>query len=291
MSRLLRRLFNSIPLVGELRTVRRLLNRSEQHRRLMQAAAVTQALASIKASDERYRDARRLLVHGAQYFSQNYEDGMIAEIFRRIGTDTKTFVEIGVGDGGENNTMALLASGWNGWWIDGDQASCDAVLARFASYPAPASRLTLKQSLVTPDGIGELFKELGIPVEVDLFSLDIDLDTFHIWEALRNFRPRVVVVEYNSALPPSLNWVHPYQPGKFWDASQAFGASLKAFEILGTQHGYRLVGCDIIGVNAFFVREDLVGDKFADPFTAENHYEPPRYGLVFRWAHPSVFFG
>ena len=38
-----------------------------------------------------------------------------------------------------------------------------------------------------------------------------------------------------------------------------------------------MVGCNYTGVTAFFVRDDLVGDHFAAPFTAENHYEPPRY--------------
>jgi hypothetical protein len=53
--------------------------------------------------------------------------------------------------------------------------------------------------------------------------------------------------------------------------------------------GYALVGCNFTGVNAFFVREDLCGDRFAQPFTAENHYEPTRYGLAFRSAHPPGF--
>jgi len=50
-------------------------------------------------------------------------------------------------------------------------------------------------------------------------------------------------------------------------------------ELLGRERGYSLVGCDFCGVNAFFVRDDLLGDKFEAPFTAENHYEPPRFAL------------
>ena len=72
--------------------------------------------------------------------------------------------------------------------------------------------------------------------------------------------------------------------------TQEFGASLKAFEVLGSRLGYSLVGCDITGINAFFVRNDLVKDLFAGPFTAENHYEPPRYGLCYRFGHKSKFF-
>ena len=76
-----------------------------------------------------------------------------------------------------------------------------------------------------------------------------------------------------------------------WDGTQAFGASLKAYEMLGRRYGYSLVGCDLTGINAFFVRDDLIGNHFAAPFTAENHYEPPRYGMSCRWAHPSAFYG
>ncbi|MEI6338239.1 MAG: hypothetical protein WCQ57_06595, partial [Verrucomicrobiota bacterium] len=240
------------------------------------------------ASDERYRDPKRLMVHGAQYWSQNYEDGMIAEIFRRVGVTSRTFLEIGVGDGSENNTTALLSAGWSGWWIDGDSKSCESISDKLRTTPALASRLQIRQALVSRENIPGILAELKVPTEVDLFSLDIDLNTYHIWAALRDFRPRVVVVEYNAGIPPGQAWIHPYEPDKIWDYSQDQGASLKAYELLGRDFGYSLVGCDISGMNAFFVRNDLLADHFAGPFTSENHYEPPRYGLYYRWGHRSL---
>jgi hypothetical protein len=259
--------------------------------RLGECANIIQAIEAIKASDARYRDPKRLLVYGAQYWSQHYEDGMIAEIFRRIKPVTQTFVEIGVENGSETNTTALLSQGWRGWWFEGNPRSCESIRSQLKSMPSLASRLSLCESFVSPSNIQMLFQEQGVPAEVDLFSLDIDLDTYHIWAALRDFRPRVIVVEYNGGLPPSQNWVHPYKPERMWDGSQAFGASLKAYELLGKQFCYSLVACDLLGVNAFFVRDDLIGDNFLGPFTAENHYEPLRYGLAYRWGHPSCLFG
>ena len=50
------------------------------------------------------------------------------------------------------------------------------------------------------------------------------------------------------------------------------GASLEALTRLGAQIGYSLVGTNVIGFNAFFVRNDLVAEKFQRPFSAENHY-------------------
>jgi hypothetical protein len=67
------------------------------------------------------------------------------------------------------------------------------------------------------------------------------------------------------------------------------GANLKAYERLGAELGYALVGCELSGINAFFVRRDLLGDKFAEPFTAENHFEPSRYFLLRRDGHPRCY--
>jgi len=69
----------------------------------------------------------------------------------------------------------------------------------------------------------------------------------------------------------------PYQPTMHWDGTNYFGASLEALVKLGQAKGYRVVGCNFSGTNAFFVRDDLCGEYFVTPATAEEHYEPPRY--------------
>jgi hypothetical protein len=290
MKEWLRSFYHKLPLVRDVQAIKTDQLRRIFHDRLMESAAVIQTMEALKAGNERYRDPRRLLAHGAQYWSQNYEDGMIGEIFRRVGITSKTFLEIGVGNGTENNTTLLLSAGWKGWWIEADPACCDSIAAQLQKMPEAARRLEVKQAFISPENINGLLAELAVPQEVDLFSLDIDLNTYHIWAALKNFRPRVVVVEYNAAFPPDQVWIYPLQADGKWDYSQAFGASLKAFELLGSRFGYSLVGCDLTGINAFFVRNDLVQDLFSGPFTSENHYEPPRYYLWYRFAHPGKFF-
>ncbi|MFC2140648.1 hypothetical protein ACFLQ1_02885, partial [Candidatus Auribacterota bacterium] len=59
-----------------------------------------------------------------------------------------------------------------------------------------------------------------------------------------------------------------------------YNASLKSLELLGNENGYNLVGCNFTGTNAFFIRKDLVGNLFLEPFAAETHYEPARYYLI-----------
>jgi len=226
----------------------------------------------------RYDDPKRLGRSEYSVFSQFGEDGILAEIFRRIGGSAGGFVEIGAGDGVENNTAYLLTKGWSGLWVEGNPRGVQKIRSRFDALLRPGT-LRIKESFVTAENVGPLLRSESVPEEFDLLSLDVDYNTYWIWKALGSFRPRVVVVEYNAAFPPADSWIVRYDAAAAWDGSSHQGASLRALFELGELRGYKLVGCCFAGSNAFFVREDLVADKFAAPFTPENHYEPPRYFL------------
>ncbi len=230
----------------------------------------------------RFTDPLRLLRYQSRTCSQHGEDGMIREIFRRIGTTNRVFAEVGVGDGTENNTAFLLSTGWTGYWIDGDDLFVDTVKDRPDLSDGCLKWLV---SFVTRENVAGLFKQMGVPIEIDFMSLDIDQNTYYLWDGLRQYRPRVVVVEYNSVLPADVDWKVRYESSRTWNGTQNFGASLKAFEKLARELGYSLVGCDFHGLNAFFVRDDLAASKFAEPFTSENHYEPPRLFMNHRPYH------
>lgn len=240
------------------------------------------------AAHPRYSDPKKLNRHEAQVFSQGGEDGIVSEIFRRIGTTNRVFVEIGIGDTLENNTIYPLALGWSGFWIDGGESPARMARRHF-SGPIREGRLKFSQALVTADNAPDLLREMGVPAEFDLLSLDIDRNTYWVWAALRAFKPRAVVMEYNPLWPAEADWKVRYDAGLSWNGTAYFGASLKAMELLGRELGYALVGCSLSGVNAFFVRVDLLGDKFCAPFSAENHYEPSRYYLLHRPGHPRCF--
>ena len=233
----------------------------------------------------RYADPKRLLRYGCKVYSQHDEDGIIQEIFRRIGTSTRTFVEFGVETGVECNTAKLLIEGWRGLWIEANAQSCKAIRSIFETF-IKDQRLMLRESLVTAENINTLIADCGMRDEVDLISIDIDFNDYWVWKAIEIVRPRVVVIEYNAGLAPPLSVTVPYQPNRGGDGTNFFGASLEALVRLGRQKGYRVVGCNISGSNAFFVRDDLCAAHFLDPATAEEHYEPPRHFFSLLLAGP-----
>lgn len=216
--------------------------------------------------------------HNAHMFSQTYEDAAIAEIFSRIGTTSRTFIEIGTGDGSENTTRLLLLLGWKGLWIEGDGAQCE-IANRDFRREISTGQLQIINATATPDAIQRLIDSAGLGPDVDLLSVDIDMHTSHLFRAVRT-PSRVACVEYNAHVPPTIDYEVPYRPGDVWDGSNWFGASLKTLEIIGAAKGMSLVGCDLMGVNAYFVDRSLVGDLFPKPFSAEYHFQPARYQLV-----------
>jgi len=238
-------------------------------------------------AEPKYQDPRRLSGHQFRVYSQNGEDGIFEEIFRRIGTTNQFFAEFGV-QSCENNSLYLLVKGWRGIWLEGDESQVALIQTEMAKQ-IQAGQLAVKRAFITAENIEALFRELQVPAELDLLSIDIDGNDYWIWKALGAFRPRVLVIEYNPIFPPHVRWVMKYNPTHNWQQDSYQGASLKSLELLGAAKGYKLVGCDLTGTNAFFVRDDLVSDHFASPFTAENHHEPARYYLQTRLGHPRAW--
>ncbi|MGB6414921.1 MAG: hypothetical protein WBD57_14945 [Candidatus Cybelea sp.] len=210
-------------------------------------------------------------------YSQQGEDGILREIFLRVGPGDRYFVEFGVEDGAQCNT-ALLAGryGWSGLYIEADDAHVVRLRDRWAKRP----NITVDHSFITTDNIAAIFARNQVPRDFDLLSIDVDGNDYWLWKALGDYGPRVPVIEYNSAYPPPRCWIMAYNAGHTWDGTTHFGASLSALARLGSQRGYVLLATDSRGVNAFFLRRDLLQQSGLLAATPEESYHPPRYGML-----------
>jgi len=289
MRNLARSFYHKLPIIRELQHIKKEL-REHNRRGATELNAHLDSYASSLLQQERYQNPKNLNRYERQVFSQGGEDGIVTEIYRRIGCESKVLVEIGCANGLENCTTFLLYQnqGWSGYWIDGDEALIRKALHTFRK-PIAEGRLKARQAFVTAENIASILQEWGVPDEIDLFSLDIDRNTYYIWDALPHLHPRVAVIEYNSTIPPSVDWKVAYHADRVMNGTTYFGASLKAVELLGRKLGYSLVGCSLNGKNAFFVRDDLCEDKFEKPFTSEQHFQPPRWFLDHRLVFPPCF--
>jgi len=201
--------------------------------------------------------------------SQNGEDGITLEIFNRIGTTNKYYVEFGTENGNECNTRILREKfGWRGLLMDGSYEN---------------KKINLNKEFITAENIEKLFEKYKVPKKFDLLSIDIDSNDYYVWESIKNYSPRVVIIEYNSKISPKKSESIIYNPKQTWDGTDYFGASLLALTKLGERKGYKLVCCDNVGCNAFFIRNDVLNFKI-QPYS--RIYKKPKYGNLIRRGHP-----
>ncbi|HBZ61437.1 MAG TPA: hypothetical protein DEO42_01330, partial [Acidimicrobium sp.] len=167
-------------------------------------------------------------------------------------------------DGIENNSLVLLALGWRAVWVGNEDLGFEVRdFAKSISYT---------KSWVTKDNIFATVKQDCRDIDsdfsmVDILMVDLDGNDFYVTEALLDggMKPSVLVLEYNSYLPPPIDWKMEYNPENIWvPPSLNYGASLQAYVNLLSRRGYFLVACNAqTGNNAFFVKNELAG-KFGD---------------------------
>jgi hypothetical protein len=188
--------------------------------------------------------------------SQNEEDGLLLEVFRRIGVTDRRFVEIGCGVNGGNSGFLARECGWGGLMIDGRSGAIDKVSILYASEDVVA-----ECHLMSRENINSILEKAGFTGEIDLLSIDVDGNDFWLWDALTICRPRVVIIEYNYLLGPTAAVTIPYAADFRLPeaATRAYrGASIEAMVRLGKRLGYRLITSERI--NAVFLRDDVPSD-------------------------------
>ena len=209
-------------------------------------------------------------------FSQNGEDGILRYIFSQIGYSTRFFVEIGFEVTECNSLRLMVKERVDGLFIDGVERS----VKKFnkAAKKSHFSNVKAINKFLDVDNLKDtLLYEGHIPTEIDLLSIDVDGNDYWFWEKINFITPRLVIVEYNASLGPDVSLAVPYDPlferHKKHDSGFYCSASLTAFNKLAIQKGYSLIGCDSAGVNAFFMRNDCLTDKFP-VLTPAEAYRP-----------------
>ena len=209
-------------------------------------------------------------------FSQWGEDGIIQYILSRIGPVSETFIEFGVEDFSESNCRFLMMKDfWAGFVIDGSQRNVDSIRRQSFYW---MHDIHAECAFITRENVAELLARSGFDRSCGILSIDVDGIDYHLYEALGDWRPALLIVEYNAMFGPRATVSVPYDPafvrhqkhhsGLYW------GASLGAFQHLAAARGYSLVGVNSPSTNAFFVRDDLLWSPGAARSVEDVHRYP-----------------
>jgi hypothetical protein len=189
--------------------------------------------------------------------SQFGEDGIVEEILNRIGIGNAFCVEFGAWDGKHlSNTWQLWhEKGWGAVLIEGEPDRAAQLAKSLASFPKVTSYRAFV-GLTGESALDSILQKVGAPQVVDVLSIDIDGNDYHVFESLKAHSARVVLVEFNPTIPPHIELVAP--PGNY------FGSSALSLYKLAKRKGYSLAACT--DTNLVLVRDgdfDKLG--FAEP--------------------------
>jgi len=212
-------------------------------------------------------------------FSQWGEDGIIQKLISSIPIVHKTFIEFGVESFSEANCRYLMMNNnWSGFVMDGSAQNINALRNSDVYWKYD---LRAVEAFVTRDNINALLARSGFDPDLGILSIDIDGVDYWVLEAISDsYRPRIIIAEYNAVFGCTRAITVPYDPA--FNRTNAhysnlyFGASLPALTSLANKRGYELVGTNSAGVNAFFVRRDLINPSLR-AITAEEGYTASRF--------------
>lgn len=220
-------------------------------------------------------------------FSQLDEVGILNSILSHLPPSTpKRFIEFGVGDGTENNSLDFILNGWGVWWFGNEELALQV--------PNNLERLKYTKDWITLPKLNEVTPQLK-KFYPGIISMDLDGNDYHFTKHLleSGIRPAIWVQEYNANFGPILEWVMPYNEKHSWDLSTYWGASLNSFVMLFESHDYSLVTCNLTGVNAFFVRSDLLPSLPDYGKSTQELYRPyrPWFLKSRQKVSPKILFG
>lgn len=202
------------------------------------------------------------LVHKSNTYSQNGEDGIIAAIFRKIGTSTKICCEFGAWDGIHlSNCRSLILAGWSALMIEGDRGRFKDLVSNYTDNPSVIC--VNKFVSASSDSLGSILKSNNMG-DLDLLSIDIDGLDYEIFEML-DVRPRVICIEVNAGHNPTSETRLDRTV-----AEKGVGQSLQVFNSIADMKGYDFV---CYSANAFFVRRDVAREYSLPVLSSEIAYQ------------------
>ena len=182
--------------------------------------------------------------------SQYGEDGIIEKVLETVGVNDKWCVEFGSWDGKAcSNTFNLISEkGYSAVLIEGNRKRYKDLLKTFAGN----DKVIMINAFVgfnRENGLDTILRKTAIPAEFDLLSIDIDGNDYHVWKAIKDYKPKVVLIEFNPTIPNTVEFIQPPDP------RLRQGSSLLSITKLANSKGYELV-C-VTKTNAIYVNADF----------------------------------
>lgn len=197
---------------------------------------------------------RNILNSRKKVYSLEGEEGILEFLLNKIPNKDKWIVEFGACDGiaFSNSLYFINDLGYSAILIEPDPEQYLQLEENMSKYPNVHS---LKQFI---NKEGELSFDntitrlnTAIPQNFDLLIIDVDNNDYHLWDSIKKYSPKIVMIEINNTQLPTFEKIAEYNSEFIFGKH---GSSIKSMTELAAKKGYKLIAN--ISCNAIYIKEE-----------------------------------
>ena len=158
-----------------------------------------------------------------------------------------------------NNFIVEIGSSNNSYYLNDELNRfqgilVDGSLEKIMSYKSKFPFLPVCK-YITSQNVCDILKEHNVPKDFYMLNLDIDgPDFFVLMAILKEYRPKIIVSEYNEKIPYPVKYAIKNDPNYKWGWNHNYGYSAAAVEDILTNFNYSID--NLIVNNIFLIRND-----------------------------------
>ena len=139
----------------------------------------------------------------------------------------------------------MMHNNWSGFVIDSSEKMIEMLKRAYFYWKYNLKSIN---AFIYKENINNLLSKSVFDFDLGLLSIDIDGNDYYILEAINQYKPRILVVEYNSLFGSKRNisipYTHNFNRTKANNSNLYFGASLGAITYIAKKKGYIFVVCN-----------------------------------------------
>jgi hypothetical protein len=212
------------------------------------------------------------MTYEKKIYSQHGEDGIIEYIISHLKNSNKTFLEIGYGNGTQNNSLNLSKNHhWKGVGVD----LKDQIVQ-------PPKDVIIFQQMIDINSVDKLIAISG--KELDFYSVDIDSIDYWLTVSLmdKGMNPKFVCVEIMNSAGEKVSVAPPAKKGYKYNKHHICGASITAWKKFWKHRGYKFLTVDNSGINAFFYKLEYF-NKTIENYPSVNYVKSKKWIPYEQW--------
>jgi hypothetical protein len=193
-----------------------------------------------------------MINNGYNIYSQYGEDGIIEHLLSLLNIKIGECCEFGMSGIKYSNTFNLVKhKNWYGVYIERAPHHLKNLKEIIVDYNVTIIEKNIE--IAGENSLNSILANTKLKKDFDILSIDVDGIDYHIWDSLKNYNPKIIIIEINPFIKVGVEYIN--------DKKQ-FSSSFTSTLNLGISKGYSLV---CMTGNLIFVRTDLICFPIINP--------------------------